>query len=82
MTGMNGAPSPKIDHYMIFRVVGIVWGAAAGALIVAKLLGFVHLSWLAVTAPVWGPVAIVIIIFIVTVVSIRRAEASGGNPFQ
>jgi hypothetical protein len=45
-----------------------VWLGVAAGLIALKLLGVVGYSWFVVTAPLWGPVALVVAWIMVAIV--------------
>lgn len=62
--------------------LGILYAVIALVLIAAKLAGHLHWAWWAVLLPIWGPLALVVIIVIFAIAVFGGAMDRGENPFQ
>lgn len=62
--------------------IALIYGLLMIGVVAAKATGHIHLSWWIVTAPIWAPVAIVIIGALVMIVGFTGMESRGENPFQ
>lgn len=52
----------------------VFFAVLAGLLAVAKLLGVLHWSWLWVLSPLWGPVAVMGVIVVMTLAYVLWME--------
>lgn len=62
--------------------IGLLYCLVIVGLIAAKFIGHITWAWWIVLSPLWGPVALVIVLALFAVVCFAGAESRGENPFQ
>lgn len=62
--------------------IAILYAMIIVGLISAKLAGHIAWSWWVVLSPLWGPVALIVAVALISVALLGGASARGENPFQ
>jgi hypothetical protein len=62
--------------------IGLLYCALIVVMIAAKVAGHIAWAWWIVLSPLWGPVALVIVLALVSVALLGSAMDRGENPFQ
>jgi hypothetical protein len=62
--------------------IGLLYCALIVVMIAAKVAGHIAWAWWIVLSPLWGPVALAIVLALIAIVCFAGAESRGENPFQ
>jgi hypothetical protein len=62
--------------------IGLFYCALIVVMIAAKVAGHIAWAWWIVLSPLWGPVALAIVLALIAIVCFAGAESRGENPFQ
>lgn len=62
--------------------IAIFYAMVIVGLIAAKLAGHIAWAWWIVLSPIWGPVALIIVLALIVIVGFTGAVNRGENPFQ
>lgn len=62
--------------------IGLFYVMIVFGLILAKFAGHIAWPWWIVLSPLWGPVAIIVVLALVVIACFTNDTANGRNPFQ
>lgn len=62
--------------------IALLYAMVIVGLIVAKIAGHIAWAWWLVLLPLWGPVALIVVIAILAIAGFADASRRGENPFQ